>query len=577
MVCASVGAFQRTHPALYSEAAATLRAVTSLAEGTDRLFAEQALRLGYSLCCPLPYHQAEFERDFQPPQPQQTGSVEEFTGLLDRARPQLVRFDLDGDRSKATGVYAAAASVLLNQSDLLVAVWDGGPSKGSGGTVATLRRALQVSMPVVWVDARAPHAWCLLREPSDLAAAGKDNGGTVHGETNRDDLGAVVREILDLPSPDPNAVDGGQDLVVAHCERYFKERRPRWNFAVAWRVFRQLHGTGRLRLPPLRVQAFEQAAATDWPVTPDVAGWVNAQLAPHYAWAGKLAGLYADAYRSTFLLGYTLSAVAVLLALLPMTIGAYLPIHGFETLCVVAELVVILTILLTVYWARRRQWHRRWLDYRLLAEMIRQLRFLIPLGAPWLFPRAPAHWESYGDVSRRWMAWHLRALIRASGLPNATVDQEYLRRCLGYLKQVMEGQLKFHQQNCEQSERLEHDLHKTSFGLIAATLVCIVAHLLPVLHGAAPVLVFCCAVFPAFGAALAGINNHAEFARVAKRSRAMASQIKKALAAIGQLEQTASISLAEVSALAQGAARLMVEEVLDWQVIFTDRPTPLPG
>ena len=580
LVGTMVRKFQHSHPGLYADTPAALRAVTSLAEGADRLFADQALALGYALCCPVPFHQAGYEQDFQPPKSHQAGSLEEFRGLLDGARQGagLVLYELDGDRSGATGIYEAAASVLLHQSDLLVTVWDGGPSAGSGGTVATLGRALQDSIPVVWVDARAPHNWCLLREPSDLPPATEDNPADPPARgSDREGLNAAVREILDLPTPELSEQKGEEDLAAAHCERYFKERRPRWNFAVAWRMFRGLHGTGRLRLPSVRVQEFEKAAAYDWPNSEGVTGWVNAQLAPHYAWAGKLAGLYADAYRSTFLLGYTLAAVAVMLALLPMTVGAYVEIPWFETLCITAELVVILTILLMVRRARRRHWHQRWLDYRLLAEMIRQLRFLLPLGAPWPFPRAPAHWESYGDLSRRWMAWHMRALTRASGLPDATVDQAYLRQCLGYLKQVLEGQLKFHQENWKQSEQIEHSLHHASIGLIVATLVCILAHLTPFLHALGPVLTLCCATFPAFGAALAGINNQAEFARIARRSRAMTTQIEKALAAITELELAKSLSLAEVSGLARGAARLMVDEVLDWRVIFTDRPTSLPA
>ena len=106
---------------------AALRAVTSLAEGADRIFAGQALGLGYSLCCPPPCRQAEFERDFQPPRSHQEGSLDEFRDLLDRARQGagLVLYELDGDRSRVQSIYEAAASVLLNQSDLLVGWWNG--------------------------------------------------------------------------------------------------------------------------------------------------------------------------------------------------------------------------------------------------------------------------------------------------------------------------------------------------------------------------------------------------------------------------------------------------------------------
>ena len=53
--------------ALYSSQAPVLRAISPLAEGSDRIFAELALALDYELCSPLPFAQGEFEKDFIPP------------------------------------------------------------------------------------------------------------------------------------------------------------------------------------------------------------------------------------------------------------------------------------------------------------------------------------------------------------------------------------------------------------------------------------------------------------------------------------------------------------------------------
>ena len=52
----SVARFQ-DHPdgAFYAPGAACLRAISPLAEGSDRMFAEEALRLDFSLCCPTPF------------------------------------------------------------------------------------------------------------------------------------------------------------------------------------------------------------------------------------------------------------------------------------------------------------------------------------------------------------------------------------------------------------------------------------------------------------------------------------------------------------------------------------------
>ena len=67
---AAAADFQARSPdaALYAGGSPTLRALSPLAEGSDRMFAAEALSLGYSLCCPLPFAQAEYERDFAPPE-----------------------------------------------------------------------------------------------------------------------------------------------------------------------------------------------------------------------------------------------------------------------------------------------------------------------------------------------------------------------------------------------------------------------------------------------------------------------------------------------------------------------------
>src|ERR1035438_4539929 len=46
------------------DAPAILRAISPLAEGADRLFAEEAIDLGYDLECPLPFDCREYRNDF---------------------------------------------------------------------------------------------------------------------------------------------------------------------------------------------------------------------------------------------------------------------------------------------------------------------------------------------------------------------------------------------------------------------------------------------------------------------------------------------------------------------------------
>ena len=154
---------------LYVGSRPILRAISPLAEGTDRMFAEEAIELGYELVCPMPFSQEEFENDFLPPSALEPESRGRFRALIERARrgAGLTKLELDGERSASHRAYAAAGRVVLNQSDLLIAVWDGGDSAGEGGTVETLREAADFHLPVLWIDAEAPQAWQLLVDPDD--------------------------------------------------------------------------------------------------------------------------------------------------------------------------------------------------------------------------------------------------------------------------------------------------------------------------------------------------------------------------------------------------------------------------
>ena len=84
--------FDKEH-VLYAEGNALLRAVSPLAEGSDRVFAEAALDLGFALCCPMPFSHDDFVKDFTEPD-----SQKRFEQLLERARRnrESTIFELDG-------------------------------------------------------------------------------------------------------------------------------------------------------------------------------------------------------------------------------------------------------------------------------------------------------------------------------------------------------------------------------------------------------------------------------------------------------------------------------------------------
>jgi hypothetical protein len=579
------------HKALYSDEPPVIRAISPLAEGVDRMFAKEAISANCELVVVLPFPQAEFENDFQPPSALEENSLGQFRELLGKASTV---FQLDGFRGDSSRAYHHAGTVVLNQSDLLIVVWDGERKNQRGGTEETFDDAVERGVPVIWIDAHAPHHWRIVTQPiRELDGIVPGQRAALRKSHDPEKLRSHVRQILELPTGRDS--DGSHHV---HSEArttsprdaigaFYSETQARYSIAFSWKLFRDLVGDFKVELPKLRVQPCETSIASDWHRDPDlpVASMIG-RLRPYFAWADQLADRYANAYRSAFVVAFLAAAFAVAMALTPYVFS--FPEHSVaEIICTVGELLSILVILFLVFRGRRGRWHQRWLDYRLLAEIVRHQRLIAHLGGERASPKIPEHLASYGNVGASWMAWYARGVERSLRLPRVVVDRAYLQASLQDMEDQLggpQGQVVFHQMTSSRASRIEHRLHLLEVTLLILTLSCCCQHLAQSfwpnwLHVSGQLLTFCCAFFPAVGAAIAGISNQGEFRRIAQRSASMAERLSHQLEEIRNLKQrvmnaeTSNRQLSpEVAALAGDAAATMVNEVLDWRVIFQDRP-----
>ena len=132
---------------------------------------------------------------------------------------------------------------------------------------------------------------------------------------------------------------------------------------------------------------------------------------------------------------------------------------------------------------------------------------------------------------------------------------------------------------------MEERLHRCGIGFLVLTLLSCTVHLQRGLPQWLPALLtFFCGFFPALGAALAGIINQGEFRRINRRCCAMREQLKLLLDQIQSLRESIAGAphppnqqySTQAVALTSDAARLLVNEVLDWRVVFLDRPLHPP-
>lgn len=118
-------------------------ALASVAEGGDQLFVHEALQRQMSWHAILPMPARDFATDFTPTQWQ------EVEAMLRRAEHLQVAND-DGHREDA---YLDCGLETVTGSDVLIAVWDGAPARGKGGTANIVEFARSIGRPIIIIDA----------------------------------------------------------------------------------------------------------------------------------------------------------------------------------------------------------------------------------------------------------------------------------------------------------------------------------------------------------------------------------------------------------------------------------------
>lgn len=116
--------------------------VSALAAGADQLFARAVLEAGGTLevIVPGPHYRSTLSPDAR----------RGFDEAVDAASSVTT---LDFERVDHNA-YLAAGLAMLDRCDVLVAVWDGGESRGSGGTADMVRRARVRDIPVTVIEAQ---------------------------------------------------------------------------------------------------------------------------------------------------------------------------------------------------------------------------------------------------------------------------------------------------------------------------------------------------------------------------------------------------------------------------------------
>ncbi|MBB5037578.1 hypothetical protein [Prosthecobacter dejongeii] len=140
---------------------------TSLAEGADTLCVEIARELGMAVHLLLPLSAEEFAKDFSSPEAWARSQRQLDTAL------QLPGWDsvheVPGERTRPE-CYFNQAIHMLDAVDVMVAVWDGQPARGLGGTEQVVSQAKAMGKPVILIDPKTGKTQMIERNVSIFPA-----------------------------------------------------------------------------------------------------------------------------------------------------------------------------------------------------------------------------------------------------------------------------------------------------------------------------------------------------------------------------------------------------------------------
>lgn len=120
--------------------------VSGMAAGADLAAIYAAKHLSWRLNLLLPYNRNDFIKTFS-----SIKDIDEFTQFLADAS-NVTEMDALGDVTSIDESHEVLGKYLLENCNMLVAVWDGGESKGKGGTVDIIESAIKIGKRVIWLD-----------------------------------------------------------------------------------------------------------------------------------------------------------------------------------------------------------------------------------------------------------------------------------------------------------------------------------------------------------------------------------------------------------------------------------------
>jgi hypothetical protein len=326
-----------------------LQLLTPLAEGADSLVAEVAQEMGIPYVVVLPMFQELYETDFD-----NEDSLALFRKLLGGAvsvieLPPHEGIDptyIESHGAARDQQYAQAGIFISNHCQVLLALWDGRKAKHSGGTADVLHYHLTGMLARPGDRNESPNL--LAENENDLAfhipCSRLRNDGARESEAKSQAAHWIYAHFESAPE---DGMPAAYHHMLQRLVQYGHDRK-RFAEAIESQSYSLLSGLEELKVPAEIEEVDRKFGAADW---------------------------LAIYYRKRVSAG--LLATHMLAVLMGLAFIVYSEFEGMDWLVLVFLALFFCGVGLFL-WSERRQWHRKYLDYRALAEGLRvQLYWLM--------------------------------------------------------------------------------------------------------------------------------------------------------------------------------------------------------
>jgi len=470
--------------------------ITVLAEGADRLVAEEVLKTPEpTLEAVLPLVQKDYMTDFTDKQ-----SKREFEELLKKdPSPRVLRekplkdlyleYNEKQLKEERINAYFEAGEYVVDHCDVLIAIWDGQEAKGRGGTGDIVAYARKRSCPLVIIPTNNSDALC----DSVIIEKGRveeNEKGNIQNENDR--IGLSYKDFCRLEKYNTH--------YIKPTKQTKEEEKNARDFLGSTNQD-LIHDVTRKRILETILPEYTRASI----IAQDNQRW--------YFLAGLLA--------------YVLSPLAVFAVVLgihfPQKIGHW---------AFIIELLILLFILYVIFIANQKKVHKKWIEARFLSERLRSSIFLVMFGVkPTNFSR---------DIMRRTtllnVGWPMRAYYEI--LSNYGPSMSTFKFTLNGARETIrtkwiDPQIKYHQDKVNDSGKKSRILELGGRMVFGAAVVAASTHVVLsfIAHDKTPVhvengIIALTILLPAFGSAIGAIRTHREYSHLEKRSIVMKSNLE---------------------------------------------------